>query len=203
MYYAYKPQNILMMNSVSTKKNAKKKFEEEWKRRIEHVCKPCWELKYCPYGPLVEQFPLHEEETQKAIELGWYSKFVKEKGWVPCDKEDKDAIPDINRVSQEFGPLNKKSCNIFGHDCPVFYSNEPLTETGRLRKITRTVPRSMFLRVVRRDNQTCQVCGRILKEDEIQIDHIIPFSEGGPTEESNLRVLCVDCNRKRGASVEV
>ena len=61
----------------------------------------------------------------------------------------------------------------------------------------------MFLRVVRRDNQTCQICGRILKEDEIQIDHIIPFSKGGPTEESNLRVLCVDCNRKRGASVEV
>lgn len=21
------------------------------------VCKPCWELKYCPYGPLVEMFP--------------------------------------------------------------------------------------------------------------------------------------------------
>jgi len=21
-------------------------------------CKPCWELKYCPYGPLVEFFPL-------------------------------------------------------------------------------------------------------------------------------------------------
>lgn len=21
------------------------------------VCKPCWELKYCPYGPLVEYFP--------------------------------------------------------------------------------------------------------------------------------------------------
>ena len=25
------------------------------------VCKPCWELKYCPYGPLVEQFPLFPE----------------------------------------------------------------------------------------------------------------------------------------------
>jgi hypothetical protein len=29
----------------------------EWKRRTKHVCKPCWELKYCPYGPLVEDFP--------------------------------------------------------------------------------------------------------------------------------------------------
>lgn len=22
------------------------------------VCKPCWEIKYCPYGPYVEDFPL-------------------------------------------------------------------------------------------------------------------------------------------------
>lgn len=39
--------------------------EKEWKRRTKHICKPCWELKYCPYGPLVEQFPLSEDETKK------------------------------------------------------------------------------------------------------------------------------------------
>jgi hypothetical protein len=33
-------------------------------RKYKHsVCKPCWELKYCPYGPHVEQFPLHPEEA--------------------------------------------------------------------------------------------------------------------------------------------
>lgn len=31
---------------------------EDWKERTSRVCKPCWELKYCPYGPLVEQLPL-------------------------------------------------------------------------------------------------------------------------------------------------
>jgi hypothetical protein len=30
----------------------------DWKERSSRVCKPCWELKYCPYGPLVEQLPL-------------------------------------------------------------------------------------------------------------------------------------------------
>lgn len=30
----------------------------DWKERTTRVCKPCWELKYCPYGPLVEQLPL-------------------------------------------------------------------------------------------------------------------------------------------------
>lgn len=30
---------------------------EDWKKRTTRLCKPCWELKYCPYGPLVEQLP--------------------------------------------------------------------------------------------------------------------------------------------------
>ena len=30
----------------------------DWRERTRRVCKPCWELKYCPYGPLVEQSPL-------------------------------------------------------------------------------------------------------------------------------------------------
>ena len=171
--------------------------EKEWKRRTEHVCKPCWELKYCPYGPLVEQFPLNEDEKEKAIELEWYSRLVKGKGWIPCNKEDAGATPDINRVFLEYGSLNKHSCKIFGHICPVFFVNEPLTETVELRRVKRKISRTMFLRIVRRDNQTCQICGKNLKEDEIEIDHIIPFSEGGPTEENNLRVLCKDCNRSR------
>jgi len=177
--------------------------EKEWKRRTEHVCKPCWELKYCPYGPLVEQFPLNPDEAEKAVELGWYAKLVKGKGWLQCNKDDIEAIPDINRVFSEFGSLSKNSCEIFGHICPVFFVNEPLTETTEPRRVTRNISRAMFLRVVRRDNQTCQICGRNLKEDEIEIDHIIPFAEGGPTEESNLRVLCKSCNRKKHSSVEI
>lgn len=31
---------------------------KDWKSRTRRVCKPCWELKYCPYGPFVEQSPL-------------------------------------------------------------------------------------------------------------------------------------------------
>lgn len=52
----------------------------DWKERTSRVCKPCWELKYCPYGPFVEQSPLLpalrpevEEQLvyfQKCIESG-------------------------------------------------------------------------------------------------------------------------------------
>jgi hypothetical protein len=39
-------------------------------------------------------------------------------------------------------------------------------------------------------------------DNDIHFDHIIPWSKGGPTEEHSIRLLCDDCNRKRGASFE-
>lgn len=41
----------------------------DWKRRVSSVCKPCWELKYCPYGPLVEEFPIQEEQNNKSCRI--------------------------------------------------------------------------------------------------------------------------------------
>lgn len=51
--------------------------------------RPCHELGYCPYGAMVEAFPLVH---------------------------------------------GKFSCAVFGHDCPMYYNAEDLTEFG-LRKI--------------------------------------------------------------------
>ena len=44
----------------------------DWKRRSAQVCKPCWELKYCPYGPLVEQAPVLPCLRQEAKEGNEY-----------------------------------------------------------------------------------------------------------------------------------
>ena len=103
-----------------------------WDKRIKSVCKPCWELKYCPYGPLVENFPLEADR-------------------------------------------NPKSCRIFGHDCPVFYVAEPLTETKQLRNISRSIPRNVQFRVLKRDNQICSICGKSVLDEDIEFDHIIPW----------------------------
>jgi 5-methylcytosine-specific restriction endonuclease McrA len=80
--------------------------------------------------------------------------------------------------------------------------SEPFTETGKLRNVTRHIPRSVLIRVIRRDNSTCQVCGKHLLDPEIQIDHIIPLTKGGPSIESNLRVICSDCNLKKSNFVK-
>jgi len=130
-----------------------------WERRVKAVCKPCWELKYCPYGPLVEDFPLKKVQDES-------------------------------------------SCRIFGHDCPVFTMAEPFTETKELRRVDRKISRSTMLRVDRRDEGVCQICRKNISEGNRDYDHIIPWSKGGSSDESNIRLLCKHCNRKRQASFE-
>jgi hypothetical protein len=52
-------------------------------------------------------------------------------------------------------------------------------------------------RVVERDHQTCQNCGRLLEGNEIEFDQMVPLSQGGGFEEANLRVVCRQCHQAR------
>lgn len=58
-----------------------------------------------------------------------------------------------------------------------------------------------MLKVVRRDNHICQSCYQYVRDDEIEFDHVIPVSKGGPTTVDNLQLLCRECNRKKSNSL--
>ena len=297
-----------------------KEFLADWKRRSTHVCKPCWELKYCPYGPFVEQSPLlpqiredvlahnnylkeclakgaignkgplpeHERlryestvfmfkrdplaifkilggylakaaEIDKALSDG---KTLREilggdmppihQGRAPFPFEEKDTkesdIPeeikkmvkleivrmkkvlksgildtrtplnsgrraDFERNIQDSDPENfpeeipeaisDLSCNIFGHICPIVFVGENISETSDHRRRGRYLSFHTKMRVVRRDNHTCQKCSKHLRDDEVEFDHIIPFSKGGSSEEQNIRLTCFDCNRSKSDKTEI
>ena len=58
--------------------------------------------------------------------------------------------------------------------------------------------------IKQRDNFTCKHCGVSLEQEPhllLEIDHIVPISRGGLTEESNLQTLCWRCNRSKGAKI--
>jgi len=52
--------------------------------------------------------------------------------------------------------------------------------------------------VLKRDNFTCQYCGRKPPEVILEVDHIIPISDGGETSLDNLITSCRECNRGKG-----
>lgn len=297
-----------------------KEFLDSWKDRSTLVCKPCWELKYCPYGPFVEQSPLLPTTRQNAIEHNEYLKRVLDTGQIgdaiPIDgkqraeysellaqarinplilaikvapdyfmekiieqaqKEKKDILEylqpplsnfetykvpfpleqdidkgeelptelleaisaemermkavlqtgiddrrkpldpvrrnNFEREVREFNPDNYPEvipqvvsdleCNIFGHICPVVFVGESITETTETRRLGRYIPFHTKMRVVRRDNYTCQRCGKHLRDDEVEFDHIIPHAKGGSSEEHNIRLTCYDCNRDKSDVFEL
>ena len=53
--------------------------------------------------------------------------------------------------------------------------------------------------VFKRDNYTCQICGRSAQDGvQLHCDHIKPVAKGGKTELDNLQTLCQECNLGKG-----
>jgi HNH endonuclease len=66
--------------------------------------------------------------------------------------------------------------------------------TWQDRLANRRVPDSMRAAVLVRDGGRCRKCARAIN---LEMDHIVPVSKGGETEESNLQTLCRRCNRSK------
>lgn len=160
---------------------------------------------------MVEYFPFPQKAgpEQLAVARERYEEVVAEiKGLTSVTPED------IHEYSQMLSLLDPENieyasqypeeigCKVFGHSCPVFFAQSGGTETREGRPEGRSISRKIMLQVVRRDNHTCQVCHQYVPDDQIEFDHIIPFSKGGPTTVANIRLLCRTCNRKKSNSLE-
>jgi hypothetical protein len=169
--------DLLKITLGFDKKTPTIEIEKKLKGCIKRYCKPCWELHYCPYGPLIEDFPLLPHVIEKEIE---YNHFI-------------DCI--YNKKLPKY--ITEMSCIRFGHICPVFSCGEPITKSKQIINNSRIIPRDILIKTIRRDNQRCQICNEYVSEDEIELDHIIPISKGGKTTIENLRVLCRSCNKAK------
>src|SRR6266436_6343174 len=62
------------------------------------------------------------------------------------------------------------------------------------RSAKRRIPDPVRAEVLLRDGARCRRCRTAVN---LEVDHIIPVSKGGKTEESNLQTLCRRCNRRK------
>lgn len=60
------------------------------------------------------------------------------------------------------------------------------------------VTRTQRARIFERDGAKCKTCG---EESHLCIDHIIPVSGGGKSDDSNLQVLCISCNTRKSNKI--
>ncbi len=64
-----------------------------------------------------------------------------------------------------------------------------------------TVSLKLRFEVFKKNDFTCQYCGRKTPEVILELEHIIPISKGGTDELDNLTTSCFECNRGKGASL--
>jgi len=48
-----------------------------------------------------------------------------------------------------------------------------------------------------KQHHKCAICGEEFEFEEMQADHIKPWSRGGHTTTENCQMLCRDCNLKK------
>jgi hypothetical protein len=77
-------------------------------------------------------------------------------------------------------------------DFLAFAEIEQPTYQDRLAR--RRIPDPTRTAVLLRDGERCRRCRTTVN---LEIDHIVPVSKGGITEESNLQTLCRRCNRRK------
>ena len=49
-----------------------------------------------------------------------------------------------------------------------------------------------------RDGNMCQFCGKRLPRSDLNLDHVVPRTQGGKTTWENVVTSCIPCNRKKG-----
>lgn len=53
-------------------------------------------------------------------------------------------------------------------------------------------------KVLHRDGFRCRYCGREVANSNANIDHVIPWREGGKNTMANLVACCQECNKAKG-----
>lgn len=64
----------------------------------------------------------------------------------------------------------------------------------------RAFPESIKTAAYEQQQGICKICGKHFAYDEMEADHITPWSQGGKTTLENCQMLCVECNRRKSDS---
>jgi hypothetical protein len=158
-------------------------------------------------GGNIEQYMAENQSKENANELwlyfnnviNWvktifpnYRKEMKSVNWGKLYNNYKDRNFDAKRLETEVLKLMKDE-DVTKKSGIYFYLITNETKYLNLRAFTPNQKREAY----ERQKGICPVCGNHFEFEEMQGDHIIPWSEGGKTTTENCQMLCIKDNREK------
>jgi 5-methylcytosine-specific restriction endonuclease McrA len=144
---------------------------------------------------LMEKYAISGKE---ATLRHWFIKFEKErrKGQ---DKPEDEREPDWIRYQETImQAVDSKASIEFRHRMLMTFFLLYYPELEPL-DAQRAFTDEQRITIFRKYNGICQRCGKEIKWDEFNADHIVPFSKGGKTTVANGQLLCASCNVGKSA----
>jgi hypothetical protein len=108
---------------------------------------------------------------------------------------------DVDCQTFDFAAWCRRSVDEGGESLGLVASRMPVPRVITLLFYDRLPRRHVrFTRhnVYSRDRDTCQYCGRRLPRHQLNLDHVVPRSQGGASSWENVVCSCHACNRRKG-----
>ena len=114
-------------------------------------------------------------------------------------RSDFPPPPECPKCSEDSWDLLETSPNYKSAIWKCGYCNKKVTiksnsHSSKKKGGGRVIPKNIQMEVWRRDQGQCVECG---SKDNIEYDHIIPWSKGGGNTARNIQLLCQKCNRNK------
>ena len=170
-----------------------------------------WAVDKDNLSSIEEYMALHQHDTD-ASELWRYFtsviKWAKElfpkkiKGvtdsqdWGLLYNKYKDNFYDSTKLSKELDELLQDD-DVTKHSGTIPYLLSDRSINYEKYLSIRAFTENQKRRAYERQNHKCPICGKEFAFEDMQGDHIIPWSQGGHTTDDNLQMLCKDCNRHK------
>ena len=119
-------------------------------------------------------------------------RFMRGINWGALYEEYKDIIFDVDNLDKEITALmlDDEVTNKRG-----IYSYV-LTQDPKYLSL-RTFSDAMKIEAYEKQEGRCALCGKEFDFEDMEADHIIPWSQGGKTTPDNCQMLCRKCNREK------
>jgi 5-methylcytosine-specific restriction endonuclease McrA len=112
-------------------------------------------------------------------------------------RADLRVKPLIRERLQQLGiPIDEDLVSVLKGVCDQYYRARLATRRKRKYGVSDLRASGYYQVVSDRQNQRCAICGGLLVDSEVHLDHIIPwYLVGDVPDGSNWQLLCASCNR--------